>query len=77
MQDYFAEIVPALALALSAIVATGVLIVGIALVFKAIDTAAAVIGLTIGDPIRLKDREEVYFTAEEEAGFNEWLKRNQ
>lgn len=79
MQDIFAEISPALALALTAVVAVGVLIVGIALAFKAIDIATGVISLAGGDQIREKDRvtdDYLREFKEDYDGYSAWLERN-
>lgn len=79
MLDIFAEIGPALALALTAIVAVGVLIVGIALAFKAIDIATGVISLAGGSQVREKDRVTDEYLREfydDYDGYTAWLERN-
>lgn len=79
MLDIFAEIGLALALALTAIVAVGVLIVGIALAFKAIDIATGVISLAGGSQVREKDRVTDEYLREfydDYDGYTAWLERN-
>lgn len=79
MLDIFSEIGPALALALTAIVAVGVLIVGIALAFKAIDIATGVISLAGGSQVREKDRVTDEYLREfydDYDGYTAWLERN-
>lgn len=55
MTEIFFEIAPALALALTAIVAAGVLIVGIALAFKAIDIVHRTLSCTNDGHSELKE----------------------